>query len=375
MVHPRVLRAMSTPLIGHLDQEFLTIMDEIQQMLRSLFHTQNALTIAISGTGSAGMEAALVNVIEPGDTLIVGVNGVFGTRIATIVERCGGRAIRVESPWGQIIAPSRIAEALQQHAPVKAVAVVHAETSTGVHQPLDEIGVLCRQHQALFIVDAVTSLGGLPVEVDRWNIDIAYSGTQKCLSCPPGLAPLTISERAMRVIRSRTSPCRSWYLDLSLITDYWVSAKRAYHHTAPISMLYALREALRMIEEEGLNARVSRHRLNSQALMAGLGALGCTPFAQEDARLTTLHCVTLPPAVDDAWIRATLLHEYGIEIGAGLGPLQGKVWRIGLMGESSTRVNVCALLGALDTLFFKHAWVDRPGLGLEAASQTYHDMS
>jgi alanine-glyoxylate transaminase / serine-glyoxylate transaminase / serine-pyruvate transaminase len=375
MVHPRVLRAMSIPLIGHLDPEFLTIMDEIQQMLRSLFRTQNAFTIAISGTGSAGMEAALVNVIEPGDTVIVGVNGVFGIRIATIVERCGGRAIRIEVPWGQTIAPHAIEDALRQHASVKAVAVVHAETSTGVHQPLDEIGALCRQHQALFIVDAVTSLGGLPVEVDRWNIDMAYSGTQKCLSCPPGLAPLTVSERAMRVIRSRTSPCRSWYLDFSLIADYWVSAKRAYHHTAPISMLYALREALRMIEEEGLDARVHRHRLNSRALMAGLGALGCTPFAQANARLTTLHCVTLPPAVDDAWTRATLLHEYGIEIGAGLGPLQGKVWRIGLMGESSTRANVCALLGALDSLFFKQAWIHRSGGALEAASQTYRDMS
>lgn len=375
MVHPRVLRAMSIPLIGHFDPEFLTIMDEIQQMLRSLFRTQNAFTIAISGTGSAGMEAALVNVIEPGDAVIVGINGVFGTRIATIVERCGGQAIRVEAPWGQTIAPSRIEEALQQHRPVKAVAVVHAETSTGVHQPLADIGMLCRQHQALFIVDAVTSLGGVPVEVDRWNIDIAYSGTQKCLSCPPGLAPLTVSERAMNVIRSRTSPCRSWYLDFSLIADYWASAKRAYHHTAPISMLYAMREALRMIGEEGLDARVHRHRLNSQALMAGLGALGCMPFAQKDARLTTLHCVTLPSAVEDAWVRMTLLHEYGIEIGAGLGPLQSKVWRIGLMGESSTRANVCALLGALDTLFFKHAWIDRSGLALEAASQAYHDMS
>jgi len=375
MVHPRVLRAMSTPLIGHLDPEFLTIMDEIQQMLRALFRTQNAFTIAISGTGSAGMEAALVNVIEPGDTVVVGINGVFGARIATIVERCGGRAIRIEAPWGQIIAPSLIEDALQQHAPVKAVAVVHAETSTGVHQPLDEIGALCRQHQALFIVDAVTSLAGLPVEVDKWNIDIAYSGTQKCLSCPPGLAPLTVSARAMRIIRSRTSPCRSWYLDFSLIADYWVSAKRAYHHTAPISMLYALREALRIIEEEGLDARVHRHRLNSRALMAGLGALGCTPFAQADARLTTLHCVTLPSAVDDARARAILLHEYGIEIGAGLGPLQGKVWRIGLMGESSTRANVETLLGALDSLFFKQAWIDRSGRALEAASQTYHDMS
>nr|MBA2253247.1 alanine--glyoxylate aminotransferase family protein [Nitrospirales bacterium] len=334
MVHPCVLRAMNTPLIGHLDPEFLKIMDEIQQMLRALFRTRNAFTIPLSGTGSAGMEAALVNIIESNDAVIVGVNGVFGTRIATIVERCGGRAVRVDAPWGQTVDPHAIEEALKQHAPVKAVAVVHAETSTGVHQPLQDIGALCRHYHALFIVDAVTSLGGLPLEVDRWNIDIAYSGTQKCLSCPPGLAPLTVSERAFDTIRSRKSPCRSWYLDFSLIADYWVSAKRAYHHTAPISMVYALREALRVIDEEGLDARVRRHLLNSQALMAGLGALGCTPFAQEGARLTTLHCVALPSAVDDAWARTVLLHDYGIEIGTGLGPLQGKVWRIGLMGES-----------------------------------------
>jgi alanine-glyoxylate transaminase/serine-glyoxylate transaminase/serine-pyruvate transaminase len=374
MVHPRVLRAMSAPLIGHLDPEFLKIMDEIQQMLRALFRTRNPFTIPISGTGSAGMEAALVNVIEPGDAVIAGVNGVFGTRMATIVERCGGRLIRVEAPWGQIVDPAAVEEALKQHAPVKAVAIVHAETSTGVHQPLHDIGVLCRRHHALYIVDAVTSLGGLPVEVDRWNIDIAYSGTQKCLSCPPGLAPLTVSERALTIIRSRKVPCRSWYLDFSLIADYWVSAKRAYHHTAPISMLYALREALRLIDEEGLEARVIRHRVNSQALMAGLGALGFTPFAQEGARLTTLHCVSLPAEVDDAWVRTALLHDYGIEIGGGLGPLQGKVWRIGLMGESSTRANVWSLLGTLDTLFLQKGWVERSGLALEAASRIYHDM-
>lgn len=374
MVHPRVLRAMSTPLIGHLDPEFLKIMDEVQQMLRSLFRTRNAFTIPLSGTGSAGMEAALVNIIEPNNAVIVGVNGVFGTRIATIVERCGGRAVRVNAPWGEIVDPRAIEDALKQHAPVKAVAVVHAETSTGVHQPLEDIGALCRQYHALFIVDAVTSLGGLPLEVDRWNIDITYSGTQKCLSCPPGLAPLTVNERAMSVIRSRKSPCRSWYLDFSLIADYWVSAKRAYHHTAPISMVYALREALRVIHEEGLDARVRRHQLNSRALMAGLGALGFTPFAQEGARLTTLHCVVLPPAVDDTWARTALLHEFGIEIGAGLGPLHGKIWRIGLMGESSTRAAVWSLLGALDTLFLKQAWVDRSGLALEAASRTYNDM-
>lgn len=369
MVHPRVLHAMSVPLIGHLDPAFLTIMDEAQRRLRSLFRTANPLTIPISGTGSAGMEAALVNVIEHGDAVIVGINGVFGSRMAAMVERCGGRPIPIESPWGRIIEPDAIADALKRHAPVKAVAVVHAETSTGVHQPLEDIGRLCRHFDTLLIVDAVTSLAGLPLDVDGWNIDIAYSGTQKCLSCPPGLAPLTIGERALAAIRSRRTPCQSWYLDVSLIADYWVSSKRAYHHTAPISMIYALQEALRLVDEEGLDARYARHRTNSHALMAGLDALGFEPIAQEGARLTTLHCVAPPPGIDEAWGRKTLLQEYGIEIGAGLGPLQGKAWRIGLMGESSTRANVEALLGALEQMFLAQGWIQCAGAALDAAAR------
>jgi len=369
MVHPRVLHAMSVPLIGHLDPAFLTIMDEVQRRLRSLFRTANPLTIPISGTGSAGMEAALVNVTEHGDAVIVGINGVFGSRLAAMVERCGGRPIPIESPWGRIIEPDAIADALKRYAAVKAVAVVHAETSTGVHQPLEDIGRLCRHFDTLLIVDAVTSLAGLPLDVDGWNIDIAYSGTQKCLSCPPGLAPLTIGERALAAIRSRRTPCQSWYLDVSLIADYWVSSKRAYHHTAPISMIYALQEALRLVDEEGLDARYARHRTNSHALMAGLDALGFEPIAQEGARLTTLHCVAPPPGIDEAWGRKTLLQEYGIEIGAGLGPLQGKAWRIGLMGESSTRANVEALLGALEQMFLAQGWIQCAGAALDAAAQ------
>ena len=369
MVHPRVLHAMSVPLIGHLDPAFLTIMDEVQRRLRSLFRTANPLTIPISGTGSAGMEAALSNVIEHGDAVIVGINGVFGSRMAAMVERCGGRPIPIESPWGRIIEPDAIADALKRHAPVKAVAVVHAETSTGVHQPLEDIGRLCRHFDTLLIVDAVTSLAGLPLDVDGWNIDIAYSGTQKCLSCPPGLAPLTIGERALAAIRSRRTPCQSWYLDVSLIADYWVSSKRAYHHTAPISMIYALQEALRLVDEEGLDARYARHRTNSHALMAGLDALGFEPTAQEGARLTTLHCVAPPPGIDEAWGRKTLLQEYGIEIGAGLGPLQGKAWRIGLMGESSTRANVEALLGAVEQMFLAQGWIQCAGAALDAAAR------
>ncbi|MEE8608772.1 MAG: alanine--glyoxylate aminotransferase family protein, partial [Nitrospiraceae bacterium] len=315
MVHPRVLRAMASPLLGHLDPAFLKLMDEVQQLLRFVFQTSNAFTIAVSGTGSAGMEAVIVNLIEPGESVIVGINGVFGARLATIVERCGGRAIRVEAPWGRIIEPEAINQALGRSGAVKAVAMVHAETSTGVCQPLDQLGALCLQHGALFVVDAVTSLGGLPVQVDKWGIDACYSGTQKCLSCPPGLAPLTLSERALAVIRQRRKPCPSWYLDLSLVADYWAEAKRTYHHTAPISMLYALREALRLVVEEGLAARFARHQRHSAALLAGLDALGLQPFPQVGHRLPSLNCVTLPAHIQDAFVRAELLRSFGIEIG------------------------------------------------------------
>ena len=358
MVHPRVLRAMSTPLLGHLDPAFLQLMDNIQVMLRRVFRTRNAFTIAVSGTGSAGMEALLVNLVEPGDAVVVGVNGVFGTRMATVVERCGGKAIRVEAPWGRIIEPDAINTALGRFGPVKAIAVVHAETSTGVWQPLPEISALCREHGALFIVDAVTSLGGVPLEVDAWGVDACYSGTQKCLSCPPGLSPITLNDRALAKARGRKSPCQSWYLDLSLVADYWAEGKRAYHHTAPISMLYALRESLRLVEEEGLEARWDRHKLHSAALMAGLASLGLSPFAQEGHRLPSLNCVTLPAHIEDAPIRTTLLREYGIEIGGGLGAIQGKAWRIGLMGESATRANVLTLLGALEERFIRRKWLD-----------------
>jgi len=371
LVHPRVLHALSTPLVGHLDPVFLRVMTDIQTLLRRVFSTTNQFTIAISGTGSAGMEAAVVNVVEPGDAVIVGINGVFGTRLATIVERCGGKVIRLEAPWGQVIEPDTIAAALQRSRPVKAVALVHAETSTGAWQPLEPISTLCRQYNALLIVDAVTSLGGIPVEVDQWSIDVCYSATQKCLSCPPGLAPLTLSERALSVIKNRRSPCQSWYLDLSLIADYWTENNRAYHHTAPISMLYALREALRLIEEEGLPARFARHQLNSRALLAGLMALGLEPLPPPDRQLATLICVTVPSHIDEAAVRSQLLERFGIEIGGGLGPLKGKVWRIGLMGESSTEANVLTLLNALEEIGIRSGWVSTPGAALQAAAHTY----
>ena len=375
MVHPRVLRALSMPLIGHLDQAFLGVMNDIQALLRGVFETNNRFTIAVSGTGSAGMEASIVNIVEPSDAVIVGVNGVFGTRWASAVERCGGKAIRVEAPWGQVIDPAAIEQALIRSGPVKAVAIVQAETSTGAWQPLEPIATLCRKHDALFLVDAVTSLGGIPVEVDRWGIDVCYSGTQKCLSCPPGLSPFTLSDRALTAIKARRSPCQSWYFDMTLIEDYWAEGTRAYHHTAPISMLYALREALRLVEEEGLPARFARHQLNSEALLAGLAQLGLLPLPQAGHRLPMLTCVTVPSHIPEAEIRMNLLSTYGIEIGGGLGPLKGKVWRIGLMGESSTEAHVLTLLNALEELFIRQGWLSTPGVALQAAARIYSRMA
>ena len=370
-VHPRVLRALSTPLLGHLDPEFLTIMNEVQAQLRAAFQTQNPFTIAVSGTGSAGMEAALVNLIEPGDTVIVGVNGVFGTRMADIVGRCGGTAANIEMPWGQIISPDQVEDRLKREGGAKAVALVHAETSTGAHQPLEGMGSLCRRYGALLIVDAVTSLGGVPVRTDDWGIDACYSGTQKCLSCPPGLAPLTMSSRALEVIKGRKTKTHSWYLDLAMIADYWAEGKRAYHHTAPISMVYALREALRLVHEEGLEPRFTRHRRNSAALMAGLKAYGCGPQAQEGHRLPTLNCVTVPPTVDEGLVRKTLLSEFGIEIGGGLGDFKGKVWRIGLMGHNSRANSVLLVLAALEQCLISAGCKIALGAGVAAANQVY----
>ncbi len=349
-VHPRVYKALSTPIVGHLDPEFLKIMNEIQELLRYVFQTKNQFTIAVSGTGSAGMEAALVNVLEPGDKIIIGVNGVFGGRMADISRRCGAEVIEIQEPWGKAIDPQKISTELKKHSKVKAVALVHAETSTGVLQPLEEVGKLCKEHEALFIVDAVTSLGGVPVKVDEWHIDVCYSGTQKCLSCPPGLAPLTFSEEALKVVRNRKSKVQSWYLDITMIADYWSEGKRAYHHTAPISMNFALREALRLVQEEGLENRFQRHKENHLILIGVLQKLGLEPFVEKSFRLPTLNAIKVPEGFDEATIRKALLNEYHIEIGAGLGTLAGKIWRIGLMGESSTRANIVYLLYALEEI-------------------------
>jgi alanine-glyoxylate transaminase/serine-glyoxylate transaminase/serine-pyruvate transaminase len=372
-VHPRVLRAMSTPLLGHLDPRFLEIMNEVQAMLRTVFRTQNPFTIAVSGTGSAGMEAALVNLVEPGDAVVVVVAGVFGTRMADIVGRAGGRAVKVVVPWGEVCEPARLEEALAREGKgkVKAVALVHAETSTGAHQPVEELSRLAHAHGALLVLDTVTSLGGVPVEVDGWEVDACYSGTQKCLSCPPGLAPFTLSPRALEVVRARRTPVQSWYLDAGLVADYWAEGKRVYHHTAPISMVYALREALRLVLEEGLPARFARHRLHSAALLAGTAALGCVPQAAEGHRLPMLNCVRVPPGVDEATARRALLADHGIEIGGGLGPLSGQVWRVGLMGESARQEHVLAVLAALEQALGKQGKTLRPGAALSAAMEVY----
>src|SRR5512137_2519669 len=336
-VHPRVYRALTTPQVGHLDPLFLGIMNEVQAQLRYAFQTTNPFTIAVSGTGSAGMEAALVNVIEPGDTVVVCAAGVFGNRMADIVGRCGGKLVKLEVPWGQVFPHAAIEEALKKNAPVKAVCIVHAETSTGAMQPMDGLGRLCHAHGALLVVDTVTSLGGIPVTVDAWEADAVYSGTQKCLSCPPGLAPLTLSPRALEVVRNRKTKVQSWYLDAGMVADYWAEGKRVYHHTAPITMVYALREALRIVLEEGLEPRFARHRRNAAALIAGFRAIGAAPLSPDGQRLPSLNAVTPPEGVDEAAVRRYVLAEHDIEIGGGLGPLAGKLLLTGCLRMASKK--------------------------------------
>ncbi len=343
---PRVLRAMATPLIGHLDPQFLQLMNEVQQLLRYVFQTENELTIPVSGTGSAGMEAALCNFIEPGDQVLVAINGYFGERLYDMAGRYGAHVDRLDRPWGQVFASDEIKAALKRKK-YKLLALVHAETSTGALQlAIPEITAAAHDQGTLVVLDTVTSLGGLPVEIDAWQVDIAYSGSQKCLSAPPGLAPLTISPRARDVLRSRQTRVANWYLDLSLLDKYW-GDERTYHHTAPISMNYALREALRMVAEEGLETRFARHRANAELLWAGLEDLDLPPMVPVEYRLPTLTTPQLSPAIDDATTRRRLLEDFNIEIAGGFGPLKGKIWRIGLMGFSSRREYVTLLLSAL----------------------------
>jgi alanine-glyoxylate transaminase / serine-glyoxylate transaminase / serine-pyruvate transaminase len=345
-VNPRVLQALSTPMIGHLDPQFIQIMDEVMDMTRQLFQTKNQVTSVISATGSAGMETCFVNLLEPGDTALVCVNGVFGNRMCDIVERCGATLVRVDAPWGKPIEPDQVKKALASCSP-KLVAIVHAETSTGVLQPLEEISRMAHAAGVLFLVDTVTSLAGTQVKVDEWGIDAVYSGTQKCISAPPGLSPVSFSSKSLEVMDSRKTKVQSWYLDMSMIRKYWTGAKRAYHHTGPISMLYAIHEALRVVHEEGLEARIERHKRNHEKLRDGLEAMGFEFLVAPEFRLPMLNTVKIPAGFDDVTIRSRLLNEYNIEIGAGLGDFAGKVWRIGLMGESSTPNHINMLLGAL----------------------------
>lgn len=369
-VHPRVMRAMMSPVIGHLDPDFVKVMEDLKRLQRAVFRTQNEMTFPASGTGSSGMEMIAANLIEDGDPVIVGVNGAFGARFADCAERQGAKVHKVEAEWGRIIEPDAVNQALAKVRNPKLVAIVHAETSTGVHQPIEEISALTRASGALLVVDAVTSLACVPLETDRWGIDACFSCTQKGLSAPPGLAPVTFSARAMEVIRRRKSRCRSWYLDVAAIGSYWGS-ERVYHHTAPITMIYALYEALRVVMEEGLEERWERHRSNAAALHAGLGAIGLKLAAQEGRRLPQLTTVAVPPGIDEAKVRAELLQHFNIEIAAGLGPLRGKVWRIGLMGESSRRENVTLVLGALEQILAGAGFELSRGKALAAAQAAW----
>ncbi|MBW1689624.1 MAG: alanine--glyoxylate aminotransferase family protein [Deltaproteobacteria bacterium] len=367
-VSARVLQAMSAPCIGHLDPYFLSVMDETQGLLRFLFQTENPLTIPVSGTGSAGMETCFVNLVEPGDEVVVCIHGVFGTRMADIVQRIGGNLITVEGEWGRAIDPEAVRKAIKGRSP-KLLAIVHAETSTGVCQGLEEIAGIAHEAGALFLVDMVTSLGGMEVTVDKTGIDAVYSGTQKCLSCPPGLAPISFNSSAMDILENRKSPVVSWYLDMSMVKSYW-GTERKYHHTAPINMIYAFREALRIIAEEGLEARFARHKLNHKAFVAGIEAMGLTMLVPQSERLPMLNTIRIPEGADDTKVRRALLKDFGIEIGGGLGALQGKIWRVGLMGHTSHRKNVVLFLAALETIL-KAEGVSIKGGALEAASEVY----
>ena len=345
-VHYRVYQAMMTPVIGYLDPQLLSCMDEISEMLRAVFQTKNSLTLAISATGSSGMEASFVNFVEPGDTVVIGVNGFFAARMVEVASRCGAKVIQIEQEWGKPIEPERVIRTLKENPQTKICGLVHGETSTGVMQPLEEIGSYCKMKNTLLVVDAVTTLGGAPVKVDEWGIDVCYSSSQKCLSVPPGLSPITVSSKAMDILRCRKTKVQSFYLDLLLLEKYW-GEERVYHHTAPASMFYALREGLKMVMEEGLEERFKRHQTLGDHLKMELENIGFKLFAQEGFRLPMLTSVVLPDAIEDVKIRRRLLEEYQIEVGGGLGPLKGKIWRIGLMGETCKMQNIACLIGAL----------------------------
>jgi alanine-glyoxylate transaminase/serine-glyoxylate transaminase/serine-pyruvate transaminase len=348
-VNPRILHAMARPTLGHLDSQFLQVMDDIHAMLQQVFQTHNELTLLISGTGMAGMEASLVNLLEPGDKVLVCVAGVFSGRMQEVAQRTGAQVTAIKVPWGQVFTPEQVAQAIEAHGPFKLVALVQAETSTGALQPIEPISSVVHAAGALLLVDTVASLGGVEVDVDGWQIDACYSGSQKCLSCPPGLAPLTFGPAAIAALAQRKTPVQSWYLDLNLIRRYW-NSERVYHHTAPINLYYAMHEALCMVLEEGLPARWQRHLHSHRALKAGLEKLGLSYIADPAHLLPTLNAVATPAGIDEAALRKRLVNEYGIEIGAGLGEFKGKAWRIGLMGEGADERHVNAILSALQGL-------------------------
>lgn len=371
-VDPRILEALSRPTLGHLDPAFVRLMDEVKQLLQLAFRTRNALTLPVSAPGSAGMEACFVNLLEPGDTVIVAQNGVFGGRMKENVERCSATAVLVQDDFGRAVDPQKVEEALRAHPEAKALAFVHAETSTGARSDAATLCALATRHGCLSIVDTVTSLGGIEVDVDGWGADAVYSGTQKCLSCVPGLSPVTFSPRATEIIRNRKRKVQSWFLDMNLVMAYWgEGTQRTYHHTAPVNSVYALHEALLVLAEEGLENAWARHRLNHLALAAGLEALGLEFVVDADHRLPQLNCVTLPEGVNDGASRRTLLDEFQLEIGAGLGPLAGKVWRIGLMGHASNRRNVLFCLGALEAVLRRQGVHIDSGAAVSAAQLVY----
>lgn len=367
-VDGRVLRAMSEPTLGHLDRDFVAIMDETRDLLRLVFQTGNDLTVAMSGTGSAGMETACVNMIERGDKVIVCSHGVFGTRMQDVAGRCGAEVVEVNAPMGRPVDPADVEKALRNNPDAKMLGIVHAETSTGVLQPLDEIAGMVHDSGMFMVVDAVTSLGGMDVPVDRLGLDMVYSGSQKCLACPPGLAPVTVGSRAVDHIKNRKSKVQSWYLDLTMIMRYW-GEERFYHHTAPVNMIYGLNEGLRMIAEEGLENRFARHRRNASALWAGLEALGLELLVEESFRLPSLTSVKIPAGVDDARLRGALMERYAIEIGSGLGDLKGKIIRIGLMGSGSNRKNIVFLLAALGSVLAAQGFIGDTGAAVAAAEK------
>lgn len=368
-VHPRVLQAMTMPVVGHLDPAFFQVMDDVCEMLREVFHTANFMTLPISSTGTGAMETACANVIERGDTMVVCRNGFFGDRLAEIAERCGAQVHVVDTPWGKPVDVDALARELDKHPRVKAVGVVHAETSTGVLTPLKDIIDLVHRHDAVVIVDAVTSLGGHDVRMDDWDVDVCYSATQKCLGAPPGLAPISFGPRAMEIVNNRKTKVGSFYFSIQDLESYW-SQRRAYHHTSPISMTYALREALRMVMEEGIENRIDRHGRVAASLRAGLEALGIGFLASPQDRLNPLTAAIVPEGVDDATVRQKLLNDFNIEISGGLGDLRGKVWRIGLMGESAREVNVFALLSALEMILSSQGYEVAYGASLSAAQRS-----